>query len=146
MGAQEKSVRGLLVAMKRVCRLEEKELLEGPEWHEVIFQRGQSGEEALLGIVLMGAQKKWGQVKTGRGSVVYVGALEEPVREALVATKGVCWLEVQDFLVEGPEWHAVIRQGGLPGKEARFDIVLMGAREKWGQVNAAERRKGWRLL
>ena len=48
----------------------------------------------------MGAQKKWGQVKTGRGSVVYVGALEEPVREALVATKGVCWLEVQDFLLK----------------------------------------------
>ena len=50
------------------------------------------------------------------------------------------------FSVEGPEWHAVIRQGGLSGKEARFDIILMGAREKWGQVNAAERRKGWRLL
>ena len=99
-----------------------------------------------MGIVLMGSQKKWGQVKTGRGSVVYVGALEEPVREAFVTTKGVCWLEVQDFLVEGPEWHAVIRQGGLSGMEARFDIVLMGAREKWGQVNAAERRKGWRLL
>ena len=60
----------------------------------------------------MGAQKKWGQVKTGRGSVVYVGALEEPFREALVATKGACWLEVRDFL-EGPEWHAIIRERGL---------------------------------
>ena len=77
---------------------------------------------------------------------MFTWALEEPVREAFVTTKGVCRLEVQDFLVEGPEWHAVIRQGGLSGKEARFDIVLMGAREKWGQVNAAERRKGWRLL
>ena len=53
-----------------------------------------------MSIVLMGAQKKWGQVKTGHGSVVYVGALEEPVREAFVTTKGVCWLEVQDFLLK----------------------------------------------
>ena len=31
------------------------------------------------------------------------------------------------------------------GKKARFGIVLTGAQEKWGQVNAAEVREGWRL-
>ena len=81
-----------------------------------------------MGIVLMGVQKKWSQVKTGRGTAAYVGALEEPVREALVATKGVCWLEVDDFL-EGPEWHAVIRQRGLSGKEARHDAGKICSRK-----------------
>ena len=38
------------------------------------------------------------------------------------------------------------RTGTRSGKEARFDIVLIGVQEKLGKVNAAEGRKGWCLL
>ena len=48
-------------------------------------------------------------------------------------------------LSEGQECHAVIRQRGQSDKEARFGIILMGAQEKLGQVNAAEVREGWYL-
>ena len=53
------------------------------------------------------------------------GAQEEPVREALVAMKGMSRLESKGHL-EGPDFHGMIRQRGRLGVELRLDMFLIG--------------------
>ena len=53
------------------------------------------------------------------------GSQEEPVREALVAMKGMSWLELRDHF-EGPDFYGMIRQRGRLGVEVRLEIFKLG--------------------